>query len=249
MSSVTELSVMGNDRIKPGGNMTPFEQSEMEIADLYDEAKNWADGEPVTTQEAHDEVERLMDLISAAAKTADERRVEEIAPHKAAVDAAQARWNTLIGKNKSITGKTVLALDALKKVVEPFRVEQQRLKDAEARRIREEAEEAERRAQEAFAQTSVADLAEREEAERLAQRAADLSKVANKAAKAATTNTGLTTYWQTEVTDKRAVAAHYWKTRPAEVDAFFLSLAEADVRRGMRSIPGCEITEQKKARL
>jgi hypothetical protein len=246
MSQAMELSTTGNDRIKPGANMSPFEQSELEIADLYTEAMNWADGEPVTSQEAHDEVERLMGLFNDAMKLAEERRVEEIAPYKAATDEAQARWNTLIGKNKSITGKAHMALDALKKVVEPFRIERKRIKDEEARRIREEAEAAERAAQQAFQQTNVSDLAEREEAERLAAHAAALNKQANKADKAAETKTGLRTYWDVEVTDNRALASHYWKTRPADVDAFFEGLAKSDVHGGARTIPGCKITEQKR---
>jgi hypothetical protein len=44
----------------------------------------------------------------------------------------------------------------------------------------------------------------------------------------------------------------YEAVRPDQrhlLDAFFLSLAEADVRNGVRSIPGCVITETKKARL
>jgi hypothetical protein len=246
---VSALSATGNDRIKPGGNMTPFEESELEIADLYEEALNWADGAAVTTQEAHDEVERLMDMINAASKRAEDRRIAEVEPLNKAKDEIQTRYNRLIGKTKAVTGKAILALDTLKKIVEPFRVEQQRLKDAEARRIREEAEEAERRAQEAFAQTSVADLAEREEAERLAQRAADLSKVANKATKAAATNTGLTTYWDISVTDPRALAAWLWKNKSAEVDAVFLDMAQRAVRAGVREIPGCVISQKRRARL
>lgn len=243
------LSVTGNDRIRPGGNMTPFEQSAEEIGTLYDEAKNWADGTPVTTDEAEAEVSRLMAMISEAAKRADELRAAEVEPLNKAKDEIQGRYNTLIGKTKSVTGKAPMALDMLKRIVEPFRIEKQRKAAEEARLAREQAEAAERAAQAAFQHSGVGDLEEREEAERMAQQAAAANAAAKKAEKAATTGTGLVTYWQTVVTDPRALAGHYWKNKPEVVDAFFLSLAEADVRSGARSIPGCEITEQKKARL
>lgn len=248
MNALT-LSNTGNDRIRPGGNMTPFDESAEEIGALYDEAKNWADGTPVTTDEAEAEVSRLMAMISEAAKRADERRASEVEPLNKAKDEIQSRYNTLIGKTKSITGKAPMALDMLKRIVEPFRIEKQRKAAEEARLAREQAEAAERAAQAAFQHSGVGDLEEREEAERMAQQAKAMSATAKKAEKLATAGTGLVTCWQTVVTDKRAIAAHYWKTRPAEVDAFFLSLAEADVRNGVRVIPGCEITEQKKARL
>ncbi|MFD1945038.1 hypothetical protein [Paradevosia shaoguanensis] len=230
-------------------NMSPFDESQIEIEALFEEAKNWADGEPVTTQAAHDDVAKLMELLNAANKRADERREAEVKPLNAAKDAIQARYNSLIGKTKAVTGKGPMAIEMLKKVVEPFRLEQQRLKDEEAKRIREEQEQAERAAQAMFQQSSVGDLEAREEAERMAQRAAELNREAKKADKAANTNTGLVTYWEVEVTDARALAGHYWKTNPAEVDAYFRELAERDVRSGARLIPGCSITEQKKARL
>lgn len=251
------LTATDNPLIKMGGNNppvdtvaapTPFELSEREILDLFDEAKNWADGDPVTTQEVHDEIEKLMDLIGAANALADKRRIAEVEPLNTAKDEIQTRYNALIGKTKTVTGRGIMALDVLKAVVEPFRKEKQRFVDAEAKRIRDLADAAELAAQQAFAQSAVGDLEARDVAETLAAESASLNKVANKAAKIATTNTGLTTFWQTEVTHPTLLARHYWNSRPEDVDAFFRGLAEADVRAGARTIPGCVITEQKKAR-
>ena len=59
MSTVVAL----DPRLAPGGNNppepTPFEQSRDEIEGLYLEAKNWADGTPIETQEQADAVGRL----------------------------------------------------------------------------------------------------------------------------------------------------------------------------------------------
>lgn len=254
MNDMTALSTTGNDRIVPGGNnppaeKTPFELIETEIFDLYGEAKNWLDGKVAETQEMHDAIEKLMALIADAQKRADDLRALENEPFDKGKAAVQARYAPLIADTKATKGKTVRAIAACKAAIEPFRIRKAAEAAAAARKIREEAEEAERVAQEAFRQSSVADLAQREEAERLAAAATSLNKEANRATKAAATNTGLVTYWQTVVIDPRALAGHYWKTRVADVDAFFKGLAEADVRGGVRAIPGCEITEQKKARM
>lgn len=243
------LSETGNTRIAMGANMSPFDLISTEISDLYDEAKNWLDGAVAETQEVHDEIERLMGLFADAEKRANALRVEENEPFDAGKDEVQKRYAPLIANTKSTTGKTVRAIAACKAALEPFRLKKEAAAKEEARKIREEAEAADRAAQAAFAQSSVADLEQREEAERMAKHAASLAKAATKATKAATTGTGLVTYWQTVVTDPRALAGHYWKTKSAAVDAFFLALAESDVLRGAREIPGCAITEQKKARL
>jgi hypothetical protein len=232
-----------------GRNMSPFDEIEQEINDLYDEAKNWLDGSVAETQEQHDAIEKLMGMLAEAQKRADAQRVLENTPFDEGKAKVQAKYAPLISDTKTVKGKTVRAIAACKAALEPFRIAKARAAEEAARKIREAAEEAERIAQQAFAQTSVADLEEREQAERLALEAANLNKAANRAAKAASTGTGLVTYWQTVVTDPRALAGHYWKNKPAAVDAFFLSLAEADVRNGIHSIPGCEISEQKKARL
>lgn len=243
--SATALSAVGNDRIRPGGNLSRFDVIVGEIDAYYDEAKNWAsDGFTIENQEQADEIDTLDKALLKSQQEADELREAEKKPHDDASDAVQAKFNPYVQKGK---GKTYVARASLKALLTAWRVEQQRIKDAEARRIREEAEAAERAAQQAFAQTNVADIGEREEAERLATRATDLAKEANRATRAATVGTGLRTYWETTATDPRELAGHYWKTRSAEVDAFFLGLAKADVHSGVRSIPGCSITEQKKA--
>lgn len=243
--AVTALSTTGNERIHPGANLPPDVIAFNTIDAYYDEAKNWAsDGFKIENQAQADEIDALDKALLKAQQEADDLREAEKKPHDDASKAVQAKFNPYVQKDK---GKTYIARASLKALLTAWRVAQQAIKDAEARRIREEAEAAERAAQQAFQQTNVGDIEEREEAERLAARSADLAKQAKQATKAATIGTGLRTYWDTTVTDPRALAAHYWKTRSAEVDAFFLGLAKSDVHGGARSIPGCEITEQKRA--
>jgi hypothetical protein len=245
MNAIAQLSATGNERIAMGGNQPPEVIVFGEIDSYYEEAKNWAsDGFKVENQEQADQIDVLDKALLKAAQEADALRIEEKRPLDEQIDAIQAKFNPYIQKGK---GKVDIARSSLKALLTAWRVEQQRKKDEEARRIREEAEAAELAAQQAFQQSNVADIEQREEAERMAARAAELAKQAKRADKAANTGTGLKTYWATTVTDPRALAAHYWKTRSADVDAFFLSLAKADVHHGARSIPGCQITEEKRA--
>jgi len=58
--------------------------------------------------------------------------------------------------------------------------------------------------------------------------------------------TGLRSYFTPVLTDPKAALTHYVQTRPDELKAALLRLAEQDVREGKRSIPGFEITEEKR---
>jgi hypothetical protein len=239
------LSAVGNDRIRPGGNRMPWEIVFGEIDDLYDEAKNYAsDGFAIESAEQEAEINRIDKALLAKAQEADAFRVEEKRPLDEQIEAIQERYNPFIQKGK---GKVDTARASLKALLTAWRTEQQRKKDADARRIREEAEEAERLAQQAFRQTSVADLEEREEAERLAKRAADLTKQANKASKAATTGTGLRTKRIATMTDQRAAIGAMWKQNPQAFVDLAQQLADTAVRGGARSIDGFNITEEKVA--
>ena len=99
---------------QPPPEPTPFEVISAKIQDLYEEAKNWCDGEPISTQGQADEVSKLMNMIREAEKEADKLRKDEVAPLDEAKKEVQDRYNPLIGKTTKITGKTVMALDACK---------------------------------------------------------------------------------------------------------------------------------------
>lgn len=231
---------------------TPFEMSEVEIGDLYAEAKGFLDGEPINSQEMADAVSKLIDDLRKAAKRADERRVEENRPFDEGKAAVQAKYAPLIADTKTVKGKAVLAMEIAKKALAPWLQKLEDEKRAAAAAARAAAEEAERKAREALAATKASeDLAAREAAEAMARQAQAAEAAATKAendkahAKGGARAMGLRSVWRAEMVDGRAAAAHYWTTRREDVDAFFQGLADADVRAGKRTIPGFNIIEDR----
>lgn len=228
---------------------TPFEMSEVEIGDLYAEAKNFLDGEPISTQAMADAVSKLIDDLRKAGKLADERRIEENRPFDEGKAEVQARYAPLIADTKTTKGKVVLAIDIAKKALAPWLQKLEDEKRAAAEAARKIADEKARAAQEALRASQVDDLAKREAAEQMirdaqkAEAAAVFAENDKAHAKGGTRAMGLRSVWRAEMVDGRAAAGHYWQTRRADVDAFFQGLADADVRAGKREIPGFLILE------
>ena len=243
MNAQIALSETGNDRIKPGGNMPPELVLFGEIDAYYDEAKNWADGSEIENDEQLEALDTLDKALLKAGQEADRLRIEAKKPHDDAAQAVQDTFNPYVQKGK---GKVDMARAALNVPRTKYKAKLAAEKEAAAAKARAEFEEQQRLAREAM-QASAGNLEAREQAEQQATAAKAAEKIMKKAEKAATTGLGLRTVWDVQVTDPRALAGHYWKTRSAEVDAFFLSLAKSDVHSGIRSIPGCAITEQKRA--
>lgn len=231
---------------------TPFEQSRDEIEALFEEAKNWLDGAGVQTQADADAVSKLLDLLRTATKTADERRKAEAKPLDEAKAEIQARYNTLIGETKSVTGKAVLAMKACKDALAPFLARKEAEQRAEQDRLRREAEEAAKAAQEARQDALPDDLEARERAEMLADSARIAAEDAKRAdkwkphAKGGSRAVGLRTYYTAEVTDAPAFARHVWQHHRTELDAFMAGLAQRLVDHGQRSIPGVIVKEERR---
>lgn len=232
---------------------TPFERVEKRINDLYDEAVQWFDGAPVTTQAVADQINELINMIRDAAKDAEELRVAEKKPLDEQVKAIQARYNPLIAKDG---GKTSRAIEAARKALEPWLKAQAAAKEESVRRAREEAAAKARAAQEAFRAAQPDNLAAKAHAEELAAEAKRAEMAAAKAAKGTATAKGgdgrataLRTTWTPTLDDLNQACRHYF-ARPdtrGEFEALVLKLAAADVRAGKRSIPGFTITEDKVA--
>jgi hypothetical protein len=228
---------------------TPFDLSKQQIEDLYGEAVNFLDGEPVTTQEMADAIGKLMASTREAVKLADERRKAENEPFDAGKAEVQARYAPLISDTKSVRGKAVLALEACNKALAPFLAAQ----DAEKRRVEAEAREAARAAQEAaqaaFRASQVDDLAAREEAERLATVAKAAEATARKAendratVKGGARAIGMRKTYSAQVTDLRAFARWVWTHREHELGGMMQTLAERLCSDGVRDLPGVAITE------
>lgn len=251
MNIVVTSGLIGHNNPPVEIEPTPFEMSEVEIGDLYAEAKNWLDGEPVSSQAQADGLSKLIDDLRKAAKLADERRVDENRPFDEGKAEVQARYNVLIEDNKRAGrfGKAILAIDMAKKALAPWLQRLEDEKRATAAKAREEADRKAREAQEALRASQVDDLAQREAAEAMirdaqrAEAAATFAENDKAHAKGGTRAMGLRSVWRAEMTDGRAAAGHYWTTRREEVDAFFQGLADADVRAGKRAIPGFLILE------
>ena len=225
---------------------TSFDLSKDEIDNLYEEATNWLDGDPIESQDIADGVSDLMKMIRDAKKTADAARKLEAKPFDDGKAEVQARYTPIIKKADT-------AVDVCKKALRPWLElvdQRQREEQAEARRI---ADEKIREAQEAARAVDANNLIDREKAEAKIKEAQKADKAATRAEKA-TAKSGtlgrsvsLRSTWTPVLTDSKAAARHYWTTNQTDIEDTLVNLAENDVRRGKRTIPGFEVKEERKA--
>jgi DNA repair exonuclease SbcCD ATPase subunit len=228
---------------------TPYEQSKERIEELYAEAKNWLDGEAISTQEQADEIQRLLREIQKAEKEADERRKVEVKPFDDGKAEVQARYNPLIQKDR---GLSQVAVGACKSALAHWlrKLEEEQRKAAEE--ARKKAEELQRQAQEAIRKRDAANLAEREAAEALLADAAIAEAQAKKAEKARPVAkgegraAGLRTYYRPEITDYRAFASYVWTNHMGDLSPMLDELAKRYVDAGKRALPGVVIHEDKR---
>lgn len=243
--------VAENPRAVMGGNLSPFELSKQEITDLYDEASQWLDGSPVTTQEQAAAINTLKAAIRAASKKAEENRKVEIKPFQDAADEVQARYNELIGKNKTVTGIAVKAEEACNAALKPYLLELARIQEEAAKAARQEAERQQQIALAAMRERDTANLAQREEAERLVAEAKKAEEAARKAegakahAKGEGRATGLRTIYRAVIANEREAAAWVWTDHNTELMQFVQEIADKAIRAGARSIRGFNVIEEK----
>lgn len=242
-----------NPRAVIGANNPPsgYEAVKAHIDDLVEEAKAWLTGAEITTDDQAETIKRLKDDIKLAHKAADDARVAENKPFDDGKSAVQAKYAPLISDTKSVKGKTVLTLEALNEVLNPYlRRKDQEQKEA-ARLAREAADEAARIAREA-AQAAVGDLEAKEAAEDLITAASIAAAAAKRAENAKVQvkgdgrSEGLRSYWTPVLTDRKAALLHYVQGWPPEILAALQTLAEADVRSGKRQIPGFTVEEERR---
>jgi uncharacterized protein with ATP-grasp and redox domains len=135
-----------------------------------------------------------------------------------------------------------MAVDEIKRLLTPYRTAKQRAKDEAARKAREEAEAKQRAAQEALRQSD--DLEARFAAEEELKQASKLAAVANKIDRSAT---GLRTYWEAEITDRREALKYYITRNPEAFAELIQRLADQDARGTRAPVPGVVFHERKKA--
>lgn len=239
-----------NPRAVRGHNcppLSPQEQAEAEIGNLYSEISLWLDRGPIPDQQVADGVTNLLNDVREAVKRADAARKVEKEPHDKAAKAVDAVYKPIITKGNA-------AADACKSALTVWlrKIEAERCRDAEAKRLEAERMKAEA---EVAIRASSGNLAAREEAEQRLKDAKTADRIAGKAEKAtATAGTGelgravsLRTVHVVELTNPSAALAHYKATAPGDLKQFLTTLAERDVRAGKRSIPGFAVREEKKA--
>lgn len=242
-------AVIGSNH--PPVEMTSFEAVKINIQELYEEASQWLDGSPVETQEQADAINTLKARIKEAAKAADDARIAESSPLRKQIDDIQARYNDLIGSNKSVTGLAVKAEQACNAALKPYLIELDRQQQEKARLAREEADRKQQEAMEAMRQRDAANLAANEAAERLVQEAKQAEADASKAEKARAhargdgRATGLRTVYRAVMTDHKEASAWIWIDHRDELMVFVQELADRAVRNGARKLPGFEIVEEK----
>lgn len=226
---------------------TPHEAAALSINNLYNEAKNYLDGEKIDRQEIADDISKLLNLIRAAKKTADAARKVENRPFDEGKAEVQARYNPLLKKAD-------LAIAVCKEAVAPWLEKLDAEKKAIAEKARAEAEEKQRLAREAYHAADQENLEQREHAEALIEdaKAADMAaKRANqdkaKASGGAGRAVSLRTTYRPVLNDPVIAVRHYWTTNLPAIEAFLIGFAETDVRGGARNIPGFKIVEERKA--
>lgn len=242
--------VLDNPRAVIGDNQppepTPLEAFGAHVGDLMENARQFLDGEAITTQGQADDVGRLLDMCRQSAKDADKQRKAEKQPHMDAGKAVDAAWNPLIEKCE-------LAAITAKKALAPFLAAEQVRKDAAAAEMRRIAEDAAEKARAAMREAAAADLAAREEAERLLKDAERADKAAGRAEKGKASAAGgaravtLRDIYTPVLTDAAEALKHYRMVAGADLKAWMLEMARAEVRAGARAIPGFNIQHERVA--
>jgi hypothetical protein len=232
-----------NPRAVIGNNQPPDAIVFEEIQTLFDEAKNWADGEPITTEEQHDAVTNLYDGLHDAGKRADELRKDEKKPLDDEIKNIQDRYNPYIQPKK---GKVDLGKAALGDMLAKWRAAVARQKEEVARLAREEADRKAAEAQAAI-RASSGNLAERETAEELLKEAKQADRFAKRQDKAATTGTGLRSVWIATLQDADAALDWAYGRDPVRFTELVQQMANEAVRTGVRSVPGFVVAEEKRA--
>lgn len=234
-----------------GDNGAPaFETIKAEIQDLFAEAKNFLDGEPIATEGQAAAVATLREKIREAAKRGEAMRKEEAKPFDEGKAEVQARYNPLVHEK---TGLATMAVKSCNDVLAPWlrKLDEKRQADekAAADRARELAADAQRTAIQAR-DTGNLDL--RQTAEEMIAEATGAIKESKHLAATKTQVTGasravgLKTVWSSELTDATKALEHY-RTQPhaiPKIKELLRELAAADVRAGSRDIPGFHIKSE-----
>ena len=210
-----------------------------EIAELHLEATAWLDGEGIENDAQAEALGKLMLMLTDVKNRCDEERDAKGRPFHEAHKAVQAEYKPHLDKAK-------LALDVAKKVRDKWLRYKQAILDEQTRIAREKAAEEKRIADEAM-RGSRGDLAAREQAEALleAARAAEHKAIALAKAKPPTIGGRRTVTKKREavLVDMSLASGWAYKNHKFPMSEWLTTIANADVKAGVRTIPGFEIKE------
>lgn len=227
------------DDLSPMGHNNPPDPIEAVIAE-YDaaisEAQNWADGEPVTTQDqmtAVDAVLKEFKSYKTALGKAGKERTDPL--HKA--------WKAEVAAVKVYTDDADMVQKALIACVAPFKAKLAAEQEAERKAKWEAAEQARIEAERKAAEANVADIEAQREAAQAKQAVIDAEKAAQKAGKESVK--GMRTVHRFEVTSTSDLLRWMNKNDRAELDAFAHEYARVHHRN--KQMPGVRTWETKEA--
>jgi hypothetical protein len=227
-----------------------FEEHAKRIDDLYTEAKNWADGAAIENDAQAAEVDRLIDLFKDAIKAAETTRDAEIEPLSEQVKAIRERYYPLLADTTKLKGRAIIAKAKLLEVKTRWGPVLRARQDAEAERLRKIAAEAAAQLPQKAAE-AVGNIEATEAVEDLittAQQALRGAKAAEKPITGGFRDSWEITGWDDSAGDGRVVLMrHVFKTDLDALVAFCQEWARAEIRRGIRTIPGLVINNNRKA--
>ena len=226
----------------------PIDLAIEEIDDLERRANEWAGIVAIATPEQASRLADLDQLLLKLHQKIDAEREDLRRPHLDAAKAVQQLYAPQLSRVSAC--RTLLG-----NLLTSWKLKLQRQLDAERAAKAKAAAEASRKAEEARrraeAPKTVADITR---AERLAEAAAEAAKAAAAVPERAQVVgelsgklTSLRVRWiATEITD--VDEAYLWAREQdrGEVEAFLLKLANAEVRHGVRVIPGVKIEKEEK---
>ena len=228
-----------NDSTPSVGHNKPPKTIFETIDDLCVEAAHWLDAKPIETDDQAAGLDKLMTMLKAAKDECDAEREAKYRPLKDASDAVQAEYKPALDK----AGKV---LKVARTVADKYLAAKQAILDEQARIAREEAAEALRIAQQAM-QARTGSLADAQAVEALVGMAKSAEIQARIAAKATPAKIGgrktVTKAWTATLVNLLDALRHYYQTRPGELSEYLTGLANADVRRGPKDIPGFNVKE------
>lgn len=231
---------------------TPFEQSRDEIEDLYQEAKNWFDGEKIDSEPKASAIAKLRNLIHAAIKRADERRKEENRPFNEGKSIVQARYARLISDTQTAKGKAIIALELCEKALLPYLKKIDEDNQERSRILQEEAEKKTSEAQEAIQlRSETIDLEERERIESLISEASEARKKAKETEKnkahisGGNRAIGLRRKLVVTINDEKAFAEYVLNNHRTEMIEFLKKTAQRLASAKNRNLPGVIIKVEK----